>query len=246
MDIQIKVNDQFSFLQDYIKTLPTLKFQEEGDLVYKARNEVRLIEKEGLKIVVKKFKVPHLVNQVAYSCFRKSKARRSYEYAEILIQKRIPTPQPVAYIEVRKLGLLQDSYYISLECPYTRMMREFWEPDLNGREDIIKAFAKFSVKLHDSGILHVDFSPGNILFDKNEDGIHFSLVDINRMKFVPVNEELGYKNFERLWFGENAFRLLAREYALERGFNPNHAVDRMLYYKNKFMKSRGHNPKTTL
>lgn len=43
------------------------------------------------------------------------------------------------------------------------------------------AFAEFTARLHEAGILHLDYSPGNILYDKIGEEYHFSLVDINRM-----------------------------------------------------------------
>lgn len=45
------------------------------------------------------------------------------------------------------------------------------------------AFAEFTARLHEAGILHLDYSPGNILYDKIGEEYHFSLVDINRMHF---------------------------------------------------------------
>jgi hypothetical protein len=43
--------------------------------------------------------VPHLINKIVYKKFRKSKARRSYEYATLLLDKGIGTPQPIAFLE---------------------------------------------------------------------------------------------------------------------------------------------------
>lgn len=55
------------------------------------------------------------------------------------------------------------------------MMREFEEGGIAGREDILEAFAAFTVDLHKKGVLHLDYSAGNILFDKQEEGIVFSI-----------------------------------------------------------------------
>ena len=53
------------------------------------RNIIKLFELDGKTINIKSFKIPHLVNKIAYKYFRKSKARRSYKYATILLEKGI-------------------------------------------------------------------------------------------------------------------------------------------------------------
>ena len=73
-------------------------FQEGGEkLVNGDRNEIKLFKCEnGLILNIKSFKVPNLINQVAYKHFRKSKARRSFEYAQKLQELGIGTPDPIA------------------------------------------------------------------------------------------------------------------------------------------------------
>src|SRR5690606_41915767 len=67
------------------------------------------------KINIKSFKIPNKLNQFVYKYFRKSKARRSFEFATILLQKGIGTPAPVAFMEnFNGLGL-QKSFYASLQ-----------------------------------------------------------------------------------------------------------------------------------
>ena len=63
------------------------------------RNTIKLFELEGKTINVKSFKVPSFYNKVVYKFFRKSKARRSYEYANRLLKYGIGTPQPIAFAE---------------------------------------------------------------------------------------------------------------------------------------------------
>lgn len=42
-------------------------------------------------------------------------------------------------------------------------------------------------ELHEAEVYHADFSPGNVLYDRTEEGVRFSLIDINRMYFGPVS-----------------------------------------------------------
>jgi hypothetical protein len=77
------------------------------------RNVIKLFDLNGQTINIKSFKVPNIVNKVAYKYFRKSKAKRSFEYATILLENGIGTPQPLAYYENYNSIGLRDSYYVS-------------------------------------------------------------------------------------------------------------------------------------
>jgi tRNA A-37 threonylcarbamoyl transferase component Bud32 len=178
-----------------------------------------LIEVDGLKLVVKKFKVPHLINRIAYGFFRKSKARRSYEYSKMLLEKGFGAAVPVAYREDKNLGLLSTSYYISLYCDYGRDFNEFRWVETGGREAILRDFARFTARLHDAGIQHLDYGGGNILFRQTDDKAQFCLIDINRMRLGKVDMKQGCENFRLLYLTEEPFRILTEEYALARGFD---------------------------
>ncbi|MFO8147067.1 MAG: Kdo domain containing protein, partial [Gillisia sp.] len=68
-------------------------FNEEGTLLNDGkRNLLKIFEFEGEKINIKSFKIPNPVNKIVYRFFRKSKAERSFTYAEYLISKNIGTP----------------------------------------------------------------------------------------------------------------------------------------------------------
>ena len=70
------------------------------------------------------------------------------------------------------------------------------------------AFAEFTARLHEAGILHLDYSPGNILYDKIGEEYHFSLVDINRMHFGEVDIKKGCANFAPFMGGRRPFFIL--------------------------------------
>src|SRR5690554_145431 len=76
------------------------QYESAGALFVKgSRNSIKTITIDGVVLSVKSFKVPHLVNSIAYRYFRKSKARRSFENALTLLNMGIGTPEPVAYFE---------------------------------------------------------------------------------------------------------------------------------------------------
>ncbi len=188
-----------------------------GELVQQgSRNVLRRASIDGRNFVVKRFGRPNAVNRVAYTFFRKPKGQRAYEYALRMLDAGFDTPDPVAYIEFRCFGLISDSYFVSAECPYSRRFYEFGNADIKDCEDIVRAFARYAAAFHEAGMLHRDFSPGNILFDKVDGDWKFCFVDINRMHFGPVDVKTGCRNFARLWGQLDFFHVIADEYAKAR------------------------------
>ena len=184
------------------------------------RNKIKLYDLEGTQINIKSFKVPNLINKIAYKYFRKSKARRSFEYANILIQNKIGTPEPIAYFENSNFLGLKDSYYISehLQCDLT--FRELVQiPDFPENEIILRQFTRFSYELHQKGIEFLDHSPGNTLIKKGNDGKYeFFLVDLNRMVFHEVMSfDVRMKNLCRLTHKKEMVAIMSNEYAIISG-----------------------------
>ncbi|RTY92388.1 lipopolysaccharide kinase InaA family protein [Flavobacterium sp. GT3R68] len=192
-------------------------FQTEGNLFGDGkRNKIKLFEVHGKTINIKSFKIPNLINKVAYKYFRKSKARRSFEYANILLENGIGTPEPIAYFENSTLAGLKDSYYVSehLKCHLT--YRELVEiPDYPDRDTILRQFTRFSYTLHQKGIEFMDHSPGNTLIKKTISGNYeFFLVDLNRMQFhktMPFDVRM--KNLCRLTPHKEMVAVMSNEYA---------------------------------
>ena len=237
--MKIVVNPDFKELESLLIELPTI-FERQGEIVYKSRNELRFIDVPGFTINVKRYRVPIFMNRIAYTFFRKSKACRAYEYAFKLKEKGYGTPDPIAYLEYKSNGLLSHSYFVSKHIRDFRMMREFADgSDITGKEDIIEALGVLVARLHEDGILHLDLSVGNILFNKEGQEVHFWLVDLNRMRFCRIGQEKGCKNFERLRGNEAFFKVLATAYARERGFDPAECFESILkHQKNSVQKFR--------
>lgn len=180
------------------------------------RNVIKLFDIEGSKINIKAFKIPNLINKVAYRYFRKSKARRSFEYATILLEKGIGTPQPIAFLENFNLVGLRDSYYVSEHLVTDLTYRELVEiPDYPEHNKILRQFTRFSFELHQKGIEFLDHSPGNTLIKKKEDGNYeFFLVDLNRMEFhETMTFEMRMKNLCRLTPLKEMVAVMSNEYA---------------------------------
>ena len=148
--MKLVLNPSHRELESFMLGLPE-QFSSLGECIYKARNELRRFTYEGKSYVVKGYKVPLLINRIAYTFFRPGKASRAYEYAMRLRSMGIETPEPIAYIEIKRRGLLWHSFFLSDHCPYSGIMRDFEGGNIAGKEDILKAFAAFTVKLHEKG-----------------------------------------------------------------------------------------------
>lgn len=229
---KIYVASDFCTLADYAKALPALFKYNYGTVIYKGRNELREMDWHGTKVVVKSFRVPNLINRIAYGVFRSSKAQRSFEYAKMLRREGIGSPAPVAYYTERNGLLFTHSYYACLksECPYSYV--NLMRGDFPGQEEILRAIARTTAALHEEGYLHKDYSRGNILFRRTDKGVEVEIIDLNRIRFRTVDMEEGCRNFERLPGTPEMFAILADEYAKARGFDANECLKLILKYNN--------------
>ncbi|WP_321425183.1 lipopolysaccharide kinase InaA family protein [uncultured Bacteroides sp.] len=231
--MKLILNPAFESLRAFVESVPDI-FENEGNTIYKGRNEIKVIRVEDADINVKRYKVPMLFNRFVYTFFRKSKGLRAFTYPQQILEKGFETPNPIAYIEMKKWGLIHCSFFISVQSPYTHSFYEFGNAHIDDCKEVAIAFARFTAQLHDSSIYHKDYSPGNILFEKIDGEYHFSLVDINRMSFGKVDIEKGCANFARLWGQTDFFMLIAEEYAKARGFNQEECIRLVLKARNKF------------
>lgn len=229
---KVYVDAGFCTLTSYVKALPALFKYDSGTVIYKGRNELREMDWYGTKVVIKSFRVPNLINRIAYGVFRSSKAQRSFEYAEMLRREGIGSPTPVAYYTERNGLLFTRSYYVSLksECPYSYV--NLMRGDFPGQEEILRAIARTTAALHEKGYLHKDYSRGNILFRHTDKGVEVEIIDLNRIRFRTVDMEEGCRNFERLPGTPEMFAILADEYAKARGFDANECLKLILKYNN--------------
>ena len=225
--MNLVINSEYNRLGDWIKEIPVF-FSTKGEVIYKGRNELKIFNTEFGKVVVKSFKVPHIINRFAYSFLRFSKAKRSYSYSIEILKRDFKTPQPIAYIEIFNKGFLFESYYISDYIDYMSMKSFNYTKKLTEEDvEILKAFARFTAQLHEKEIYHKDYSNGNILYKKEGEIISFYLVDVNRIKFKKVTEKMAYKAFHRLYLSIEMLEIIAREYALQRQMDVEKSIDRV-------------------
>ncbi len=202
-------------------------FNNSHESIHKARNELKIIELDGIKCVVKSFKIPHFINKVAYTFFRDGKAKKSYLNAIKLMELNVNTPEPIGIIEFFSAGLLSESYFISIYEPYDFTIREVFHHEVDNPTKVLKQFVKFTYDIHQKNVWHVDYSLGNILITKLKNGFYeFSLVDINRMRFKTISALNGLKNFSKFWAKDNNDLItIAKEYASLSNFKEKKAIE---------------------
>ncbi len=186
------------------------------DFVKGQRNSIKLFEIQGIQMSFKSFKKPNLINKIAYRYFRKSKAKRSFEYACKFMEMQIGTPKPVAFFENFDLFGLNESYYI---CEHLENVFEFralvQNKAFKNREEIIRQFTKFTFQMHQKGVEFLDHSQGNTLIKDNNNGTYsFYLVDLNRMKFhQTIDFQTRMNNLSHLTPQKEMIAIMSNEYA---------------------------------
>ncbi len=197
--------------KEFVKNIKIYFDQEQNRTIHDKRNIIKIIAFENKKYVVKSFKKPHLLNQFAYGLFRDGKAKKSY-FNSIKILDFVPAP--IGYIEFKKRGRLKESYFISEPFEYDFTIREpLTSKEYPNKEEIYHAFAKFTYQLHKKGVLHLDYSPGNILIKEHHGAYEFKVIDVNRMLFKQLSTQERLENFAKLWATDEDLGVIIKAYA---------------------------------
>lgn len=230
---EIYINPKFEGLSEFISKIPD-NYDNLGKLMHRGRNEIKTIEKDGTVLIIKYFKKITLANRLIYATIRKSKSQRSFENSLHLLGKGIATPEPIAYINSYKHGLLYRSYYISAFSKY-KPLSELLELPIKESEEALKAFARFTFKLHNSGIVHNDYTVNNILYDREGDEYKFSLIDNNRMSFRKYTYSRKIKDLERLKIPVDKMGIIAAEYAKQSNENDLRTLNAMIFFRIRYV-----------
>ncbi|MFV7791041.1 hypothetical protein ACNSOP_01350 [Aliarcobacter lanthieri] len=229
-NFKFTLNEKFKDSKDFLLNIKRY-FQENKNTIHKARNEIKVVNYDNNDLVVKSFKVPNLLNRIIYTFFKSSKAKKSYEYS---LKIGDFTPKPIGFIEFYYMSLLKDSYFVSEKFNYDFTIREpLLNKDFSKRDEVFKAFSKFTYSLHENGIYHLDYSPGNILVKEKNDTFIFKVVDINRMQFINLDIDLRMKNFSKLWARDEDLKIMIKEYAKISNQDEKELISKSLYFSHK-------------
>jgi len=231
---KIKIAYAFNKLGAFVGQIDNI-FIDSGDVMHAGRNTLKRFQAGGVNLCVKSFGRPTIANIFIYSFFRKTKAERSFLYAQKLLDRGIRTPRPVAYVVVRnRLGLLKRSYYISVYDKVDYTMLEVLENEVPNKQAILNGFVRFMAdELHPHGVYHHDFNGGNVLVTKGlGDNYHYSLVDLNRIQFGrEIGYALGLKHLRGISDNPVYLAELARFYSAQHKVDANETIYRMLFAK---------------
>lgn len=221
-------NDRFS---EFILNIKEYFSNNKNFVIYDKRNIIKIVEYDSVKYVVKSFKIPHLLNKIVYRFFRDSKAKRSYENSIKLLELDVNTPRPIGYIEFNSLFLFKDSFYVSEFFDYDFEIRAVLKDEnFENRVEILEEFIKFSYELHNKGIYHIDYSPGNILIKKINEKYEFYIIDVNRMKFLDFDIDLRMKSMSKLTNNKQDNDFMAKLYSNISGIEQNIIKNKFDYY----------------
>lgn len=227
MDYSIDSKSDFS--KEDLKIILDI-FPNQGVVLEEDRNVVKYFTYKDISINVKSFKRPNILNRFVYKYIRQSKAKRSFLYAQNLVELGVGTPAPIAYIEYSNIYGLRDSFFISKQIEVDYEFRALLSKNIEEIKDVLIAFTRFTYDMHMKGVFFIDHSPGNTLIKKTKEGYQFFLVDLNRTKFfnreIPLH--LGIKNFYRLGSSAEMVEVMAKEYARLRAADENYVLNTMM------------------
>ena len=220
----------------FISRIPRLFAQNEAEIIYSKRNEVRRILHQGKTFIAKRYKKVNIIQQIVYTFFRKTKAERAYLYAQEFRNRGIDTPREIAYIETTAHGLFTVGYFVSEECPWREAALDLRERADFDRE-LAQALMQHIVLMHSRGILHGDLNLTNFLYKRDIDGqYHFMMIDINRSHFtegMPTDTQC-LRNLVRITHRRDLYQYLILQYAKLRNWPADTTLKQALQLLNRF------------
>ena len=173
---------------DSISDCHQLLSQPQCQILLDRRNRVGVVrirrQDDEVEVVLKEFRTQG-VNKLK-SLFLPSKAFKAWKGAITLVEKGMDTPFPVAYLEKKKKGFLDQSFYLAEKIDDAEEIRSlFLKASPEKLRPLLVSLAHYLSACHRKGVLHRDLSDGNILVKTDEKGnIRFYFLDTNRIRFL--------------------------------------------------------------
>lgn len=215
--MKITLNPSYKNLESFVISLTQHGFfDNNGTILHDGRNTIKCFDTPAGSVTVKRYGHLTLFNRTIYGILRKSKAERAYRHAFRLQELGIGTPEAIAFVEVRRNGLLGESYFVSPRSDY-RPLQPVTErlPQIPHATDILDGLTRFLLHMHDAGVLHNDLNISNILYKENETGRYlFQVIDTNRMSFnrhLSMRQRLD--NLRRMSCPTPAYLYILEQYA---------------------------------
>jgi hypothetical protein len=201
-----RINPEFQqpYFVDKLSRFDRLFQDSSHQILFNGRNRISVIplllsEGKTIDIVVKEFFTRGL-NRMK-TLFLPSKAQKAWLGGIALMERNIPTPVPVAYLEKDRSPFIDESCYFSvLEEEVEEIRHLFRRLPPEELSSLVQSLACHLSLCHKKGILHRDLSDGNILVRREgKKKQTFFLIDTNRIR---LKKRLGpmkrVKNLTRL------------------------------------------------
>ena len=222
------------------------RLADQGTTLHARRNLLKTLVitspgREAIEVVVKAFAVPAMLRGFVYAYLRESKARRSMTNAQKLRELGVGTPDPVACIEYRDRVCLRHAYYVCRFWPHDYDLTALLYCGISHGSDtqvLLEQLARFTLALHDHGVLHRDYNPGNILVRSRAEKFDFSVVDLNRLRFKPMEMNDRISGLVRLTNSIDYLRVIGRCYARMHGADPKDFCRRLEAQQRRFVARR--------
>jgi len=227
----VKINPAYIGRSTEIRAIP-LMFGKEGTILHDGRNQVRAMQWDGQKVVVKKYKKPNFFLKLQFAFLNTCKAKKAYKYGSLFNDNGLSSPTPVAYIIEGRWPIIKNSYFICLPVTGVCLNDTLTQAD----DDMIRRLAAEIARMHDAGLMHGDLNLTNIYAD-SEGGFHF--IDTNRTK---TRKDPGPKacaeNLMRLTSDRALLSKIADAYACIRGWDERKFTDRVIHCLDAFLRKK--------
>ena len=241
MSMKYNIIPKYSSLKEAILDIKK-NFRSKGESIKSGRNHLKIINLDHKKFVVKSFQKPAAIKSYTYGNIFPSKAKRSFDYANILLSKEIHTPEPVAYIEHYNGLQFQESFYISEYYPYDYDLSVLFtergdnKTPFKDSESLWTAFIKFTLELHHNGIDHLDYTRRNVLIAQQGSEYSFSIVDLNRIDFKSLSLRDRMKSLSRITSDSDLVKMIAKYYSAESVYDYDKCLHLLQYFVREHQK----------
>jgi len=145
-----------------------------------------------------KYKSNDNLKQMLVKSLGQKSARRNWLYAHFLLQHHIATPEPLAYLQSKKMALNYQSWYIcryeeGLSCEEYFLNSPSFTPSMR---NTVSAIVDMFITLRECQVSHGNFKASNILILQNRP----SLIDLDLMSYHATKGKAERKWREDLHF----------------------------------------------